>query len=254
MIDLHSHLLPGVDDGSRTVAQSVDVLTRMAGEGIVDIALTPHLEASRILEGPPPAHDEAFAALTQVAPAGIRLHRGAEVMLDRALTPRAIATRRVTLAGSRYLLCEFTRMVSSQAATAALTQVVKAGLVPVLAHPERYQVCSVAMVQRWKELGVKMQVDANTLLKASARGQRARELVTNGLADILAGDNHGDGRSLAVPFDRLVAAGGRTQASLLMKTNPAAMLADRDLQEVKSFELSLPLFTRLKGWLGELGE
>lgn len=68
MIDLHCHLLPGVDDGSRSVQQSVAVLARMAAEGITDVVLTPHLESSRVLEGPPPEHDEAMAALSEQAP------------------------------------------------------------------------------------------------------------------------------------------------------------------------------------------
>lgn len=233
--------------------QAVETLRRLAGEGIREIALTPHLEASQIAEGPPPAHDEAFAALSREAPAEVRLHRGAEVMLDRPLAPRAVASRRVTLGGSRYLLCEFTRMVSAPAATAALTQIVNSGLVPVLAHPERYQVCSAAMVSRWREVGAKMQVDANTLFHPTGRGQRARELLAAGLADILAADNHGDSRSLVDPFHRLVNAGGEAQATLLMIGNPAAILADQELTPVAPLDVKVPLLSRLRGWLGELG-
>ncbi len=253
MIDLHCHLLPGVDDGARTLDQAVETLRRMAAQGIREVALTPHLEASRIGEGPPPAHDEAFAALAHRAPAEVRLHRGAEVMLDRSLTPRAVATRRITLGGSRYILCEFTRMVAGPAATVALGQVVSAGLIPVLAHPERYQACSVGLVAKWRGIGAVMQVDANTLFHPTGRGQRARELVGAGFADILAADNHGDIRSLADPFQRLVAAGGEAAATLLMVTNPAAILADGELTPVEPFELKLPLLSRLKGWLGDLG-
>ena len=53
MIDLHSHLLPAVDDGSRTVEQSVGVLRRMAGLGITDVCLTPHLRANETVDAPP---------------------------------------------------------------------------------------------------------------------------------------------------------------------------------------------------------
>lgn len=254
MIDLHCHLLPGVDDGSRSVAQSVRVLTSMAARGVTAVVLTPHLDASRVLEGPPPAHDEAFAALSAEAPPGIRLYRGAEIMLDRGLTPRTVATRRVTLAGSRYVLVEFTRLVSATAATAALGQVVATGLVPLLAHPERYQICSPSMVEQWRSLGVLMQVDANTLLAASGRGVRARALLAAGLADVLAADNHGDRRSLVEPHQRLVEAGGADVATLLMVSNPAAIVADREPVRVDGFELKVPLLKRLRGWFGEMGE
>lgn len=254
MIDLHCHLLPGVDDGSRSVEQSVQVLAMMAQKGITGVVLTPHLEASRVREGPPPEHDEAFAALSAAAPGGIRLYRGAEIMLDRALTPRVVATRRVTLAGSRYVLVEFMRLVAAQAAAAALTQVVRAGLVPLLAHPERYQVCTPAMVAQWRSIGALIQVDANTLLAASGRGERARDLLAGGLADVLAADNHGDVRTLADPYARLCEAGGEETARVLMVDNPTAIVRDEVPERVEGFEFRVPFLKRLKGWLGELGQ
>ena len=252
MIDLHCHLLPGVDDGSRTVEQSVAVLREWSAAGVREIALTPHLDASRVTEGPPPAHDEAFAALSHAAPPEIRLHRGAEVMLDRPLTPRALATRRITLGGSRYLLVEFTRMVSIQTAATALGQLLDAGLVPLVAHPERYSICSVGLVARWREMGARMQVDATTCFMPTGRGAKARELLASGLADILAADNHGDRRSLADPYRQLGQTGGEAQATLLMVSNPAAILADDELIEVAPFKVKIPLMSRLKGWLGTL--
>jgi hypothetical protein len=55
-----------------------------------------------------------------------------------------------------------------------LSQVVEFGLVPLVAHPERYSCCSVGAVRQWRSLGAKTQVDATTLLASQARGQRAR--------------------------------------------------------------------------------
>lgn len=254
MIDLHSHLLPGVDDGSRSVEQSVAVLTRMAAAGVTDVVLTPHLDASRIHEGPPPEHDEAWATLSPRAPAGIKLHRGAEIMLDRALTARTVSTRRVTLGGSRYVLVEFTRLVAIRAAHTALGQVIKAGLVPLVAHPERYQVCSPEVVKQWRDLGCVTQVDANTLFMPTGRGERARMLVGAGLADVLAADNHGDARSLAEPYRRLVEAGLEETAELLMVTNPTAILADRATELPEAAAVKIPFFQRIRGWFGQVSE
>ncbi len=254
MIDLHCHLLPGVDDGSKTVAHSLAVLARMASEGVTDVVLTPHLEASRVLEGPPPEHDEAMAALVAEVPPGIKLHRGAEIMLDRALTPRTVSTRRVTLAGSRFVLVEFTRQVAGRSAAAALEHVVQAGLVPLVAHPERYLGCSLAMVRNWKGIGALLQVDANTLFAATSRGNRARDLLAHGLADVLAADNHGDARSLLLPWTRLVDSGFEAEARLLMKLNPAAILADGLPEAVPPATMKVSLLTRLKGWVQEVQE
>ena len=91
----------------------------------------------------------------------------------------------------RYILVEFPRLVAAATVSHALAHVVGLGLVPVLAHPERYSCCAVETVTRWRALGGVMQVDATTLLSPRRRGERARRLVA-GLADILAADNHGD--------------------------------------------------------------
>ena len=250
MIDLHSHLLPGVDDGSRSVEQSVEVLRRMADRGLTDVCLTPHLRANETVDAPPARHDEAFAALQAQAPAMPRLHRGAEVMLDRPLPREAERMRRITLGGTRYILVEFPRLVAVDAVTNALTRVRDADLVPILAHPERYSACSVESVTLWRSLGARMQVDATTLHSPQARGQRARQLVAAGMADILAGDNHGDERSVAAGADFLKALDGAAQAELLTVHNPGAILRDQPLSDVPPIAIRRTFTQRLRRLLG----
>jgi protein-tyrosine phosphatase len=250
VIDLHSHLLPGVDDGSRTVEQSVGVLRRMAGLGITDVCLTPHLRAQESANAPPDRHDTAFAALRAEAPDLPRLHRGAEVMLDRPLPLGGDHMRRITLGGTRYLLVEFPRLVSVDAVTNALCRVREAGLTSVLAHPERYSSCSVETVTFWRGLGARMQVDATTLHSPQTRGQRARQLVAAGLADILAGDNHGDERTVAGGADFLRAQDGDEHAELLTVQNPGAILRDQPLADVPPLAIRRSWMQRLRHLLG----
>jgi protein-tyrosine phosphatase len=249
VIDLHSHLLPAVDDGSRSVEQSVKVLTEMAREGVTDVCLTPHLLSGRAEAGPPAAHLRAFEALRAQAPAVPRLHRGAEVMLDRPITRPVALARNVTLAATRYILVEFPRLVAHDTVTNALTQVVELGLIPVLAHPERYSCCSVAAVRQWRGIGARMQVDATTLLASQARGQRARQLVGEGLADILAGDNHGDDRTVATGANFLRAQGGAEQVELLTVGNPAAILKDAATSLVPPLRIRQSWIKRIKSFL-----
>lgn len=246
MIDLHSHLLPAVDDGARTVEQAVRTLRSMAQHGVTDICLTPHLTASQAEAGVPPAHDRAFEALLPAAAESPRLHRGAEVMLDRPLGSAATHDARIRLGGTRYILVEFPRMVAAEAVRNALAHVVAAGLVPVLAHPERYTSCSVETVRRWRALGALMQVDATTLLQVRGRGERARALLAAGLADILAADNHGDTRMLLAAWQLLEEHGGSTQAQLLTTANPAAILQDKPTEDVPPLALKQSLFERLR--------
>jgi protein-tyrosine phosphatase len=249
MIDLHSHLLPAVDDGSRSVTQSVKVLNDMAAHGVTDLCLTPHLRAGQLATAPPRAHDEAYAALQAAAPELPRLHRGAEVMLDRPLPPSAESARRCTIGGTRYILVEFPRMVAYDTVVIALGRVVEAGLLPLLAHPERYTCCSPEAVARWRELGARMQVDATTLLSTQSRGQRARALVSAGLADILAADNHGDDRVIATGRAFLEAQDGADQAELLTVLNPRAILDDGPLSPVPPVVIRRTWMQRLRQML-----
>jgi protein-tyrosine phosphatase len=246
VIDLHSHLLPAVDDGSRSVSQSVKVMKAMAAQGVTDICLTPHLRAGELADAPPRKHDDAFAALQAAAPPLPRLHRGAEVMLDRPLPVRGGNARGSTLGGTRYILVEFPRLVALDTVTMALSRVLESGLLPVLAHPERYTCCSVEAVARWRKLGAFMQVDATTLLSPQSRGHRARALVGAGLADILAADNHGDDRSIATGRQFLEAQDGPAQAELLTVTNPGAILQDGAIKPVPPVEIRRTWMQRIR--------
>ena len=225
------------------------VLFEMARHGVTDVCLTPHLQSGRAEAGPPVAHNRAFEALRAQAPQMPRLHRGAEVMLDRPVTRPVALARNVTLAGTRYILVEFPRLVPYDTISNALKQVVELGLIPILAHPERYSCCSVDAVRRWRALGSKTQVDATTLLTSQARGQRARQLVSEGLADILAGDNHGDDRTVATGARFLRAQEGFDQVDLLVRRNPAAVLEDGEMTPVPPLRIRQSWMSRIKQFL-----
>ena len=237
MIDLHSHLMPAVDDGSRSVEQSLKVMNEMLARGVTDICLTPHVRAGELSKAPPESHEAAYASLHAAAPPLPRLHRGAEVMLDRPLASSGPGIRRFTLGGTRYLLVEFPRMVALDTVSNALGRLVEVGLLPLLAHPERYTCCSPEAVARWRDIGARMQVDATTLLSPQSRGQRARALVSAGLSDIIAADNHGDDRSIATGRQFLEAQDGAEQADLLTRVNPRAILDDAPLTPVPPLEI-----------------
>ena len=246
MIDLHSHLLPGVDDGSRSVQQSVGVLEDMARHGVTDLCLTPHATASKVDQGVPEDHDRAYEALAPHVPSGIRLLRGAEVMLDRPL-PAIVAERRdFTINRTRYILVEFPRLVTPQTVAQAVSHVSALGLIPLIAHPERYACCTPTLVHSWKAGGAVTQVDATTLFLPRTRGERARDLVAHGLADILAADNHGDERSVATAFEAMREQHALLQGELLITRNPRAILHDQEVEPVPPVAVRVSLLERLR--------
>ncbi len=247
MIDLHTHLIPGVDDGSHTVEQSVEVLQRFAAQGVTAVCCTPHLKAS-VLDDP--ACDELDALLgdlVDAAPPVPVLSRGFEIMLD--VRDPKLDDRCLGIAGTRYVLVEFGRLVPADASVEVLKRIVAGGSVPVLAHPERYACCTPELGRRWREAGVVLQVDAITLRAESRRAARARALLEAGCASIVASDNHGDGRSIAAAVEWLEHHGGSFQAELLATENPQAILNDEPVRDVPPLRVRRSLYTKLKDFL-----
>jgi protein-tyrosine phosphatase len=235
-----------VDDGSENLGQSAAVLAKFAEQGVTAVCCTPHLKASEVDRVSEPELERLLSQLKGVCPPTIRLTRGFEIMLD---VPAAAMRRGLALAGTRYVLVEFGRLITAEASVAALGRIAAGGFVPVLAHPERYAVCSVALARHWLQAGAALQVDATTLLADSRRALRARALVEAGAAAIIASDNHGDGRSLLAAVEWLDGHGGSVQAQRLAVDNPAAILEDADLAPVPPMRIRRSWYSMLKSFV-----
>jgi protein-tyrosine phosphatase len=252
VIDIHSHLLPGVDDGSRSLAQSVAVLKELAQAGITDIVVTPHLRAGDIPgkgEEAIRVRDERLAELKTAAPAEVRLHAGFEIMLDGPLPRAVLGDRRYALAGSRYYLVEFPLSVMGHLVADVLQAISAKGLVPIVAHPERYHLCTVRTVDLWRTVGAAIQLDATAITRPTSRGELARRLLRAGLADVLAADNHGDRRSLATGRRFLEEHGAADAAAWLTVENPRAVINDGRLVPVPKAKLRVGLAERMRNWM-----
>jgi protein-tyrosine phosphatase len=243
MIDVHSHLLPAVDDGSPSVEVSVAVLQQFAADGVKRLVCTPHLRASQAPHLDDTVYAENFAALVEAAPPVPVLARGWEIMLD--VPGSDLRAGGLALAGSTAVLVEFPHSGVPTGATAELFRLRMAGIVPVLAHPERYVGCTPTMVREWRQIGIVIQVDALALLAGGPMGALARTLLEEGLADCLASDNHGDARSLAGARTWLQEIGAEEQAHLLTSTNAGRFLAGLPVLPVA--EIAIP-----RGFLGRL--
>jgi protein-tyrosine phosphatase len=222
MIDIHTHLLPGVDDGSPSLEVSIPILQRFADEGVEVVVCTPHLEAGRATRAPHEQYEAIFRELSARAPSGISLLRGWEIMID---VPEVdLSDRRLGLGGSVAVLVEFPRMNVPAAAARELMRLRHSGIIPVLAHPERYWGCTPDMVRAWRDAGAAIQMDASMLLGGPNASKLARALLGEGLVDCIASDNHGDKRSLSGARQWLLEIGADEQAELLTRGNARRML------------------------------
>ena len=244
MIDIHTHLLPGVDDGSPNADHSSMVIERLHGEGVRGIVCTPHLNASRAAEAPFAEHAGLLAQLRERAPAGLVLYSGFEIMLDAGGFD--VSDERLGLGGSRARLVEFPRRGLPPEATEQLLRVRSQGCVPVVAHPERYHGCTSETIATWRELGAVIQCDAMALLGAGPMMEFSRLMLAAGQVDILASDNHGDRRSLAIAAVWMTEIGAELQAGILTSENPALLLAGGPLRPVPPVSFQRGVFERLR--------
>jgi len=243
-IDLHSHLVPGVDDGAATVEEALQSLRALADEGVGTVVTTPHLllpqldtmaAVERELDRHRRAFDELFAAAD--GDDGLpELGLGQEIWAPRAALIRPILEHDgVGLAGTRYLLVEFGFELRGTHAD-VIDEVLEADQRIVIAHPERYHfppgLDPLETIAAWKDQGALLQVNAGSLTghyseSAPGSDRLAWRLVETGLVDLIATDHHGcrrPGVSLRAAYDALVAAGRELQARALLGQAPGRIL------------------------------
>jgi protein-tyrosine phosphatase len=244
LIDLHTHLLPGVDDGSPSVEVSLGVLQRFAAEGVDVVVCTPHLRASQAVKITDATYASIFDTLTAAAPPRPVLKRGWEIMLDVPGVDLTAPT--LTLGGSTAMLVEFPRTGVPLRAIDELQRLRNEGRVPVLAHPERYLGCTLSQVRSWRAQGIVMQIDAIALLAGGRMGEMALALIEEGLADCLASDNHGDARSLSMVREWFVEQDAQEHAALLTEVNPRRLLDNSPVLPVPPVQVRRGLLERLR--------
>ena len=244
MIDVHTHLLPGVDDGSPSLSVSLPILEQFAADGVETVVCTPHLDASRAREAPFDAHLAILESLRAAAPPTPALLSGWEIMLDAPGVD--LRDRRLALGGSTGVLVEFPRMMVPPHAADELFRLRMTGVVPVLAHPERYWGCTTERVEQWRSVGAVIQMDVAGLFGSGPQASLAATLLEQGLVDLFASDTHGDGRSL-VPAKRwLEEIGAQEQADLLTRRNAAHVLHNEPIEPVPPVERRRGMLDRLK--------
>ena len=230
MIDIHCHVVPGVDDGARDTEQALAMLRLAATAGTTDLVATPH--ANEQFSFDPAAVKERLAELQQASGGKPRLHYGCELHLTPENIEDALRfPSRYTMAGSRYLLVEFSDFLIPKTAGEILQRLREAGMRPIVAHPERNPLLRgrLADLAAWVERGCRVQVTGQSLLGRFGRSARAAagEMIGRGLVHFLASDGH-DGKyrppALDETWQAVEQSYGREAAERLLVENPRAVL------------------------------
>jgi protein-tyrosine phosphatase len=233
MFDLHCHILPGLDDGAADLSVSIEMAKAFVADGVTVAACTPHILPGLYLNSGPQIR-QATADLQQVLDREgipLKLVTGA----DNHITPSFVAELRsghlLSLADTRYVLVEPPHHVAPPRLEDLFFNLLVAGFVPILTHPERltwieshYQT-----VQRLAQAGVWMQLTAGSLSGAFGRTPQywSERMLDEGIVHILATDAHdverrppnlGQGREFAAK--RV----GDIEAEHLVVTRPQGVL------------------------------
>jgi protein-tyrosine phosphatase len=231
MIDLHAHILPGLDDGVATVEEACELARRAAADGVTAIAATPHVRED--YPTTPAQMEAAVGALRQklrVADIAVDILPGGEIALDRlSLLDREDLLRFSLAQSGRYLLIEFPYVGWPLALETSLWKVRAAGLVPIIGHPERNR-----EVQERPGLlaplvagGTLVQLTAASLDGRLGRSSQrtARALLKDGAAHLIASDAHGAAVREAGLADAVAAVDDAPLARYLTEEVPAAIVA-----------------------------
>ena len=198
--DLHSHLVPGVDDGARTLEEALESVERMVADGIGRIVTTPHVNASLTrdsgLLGPWLEEvDESWKDLAEQVRLrfpDVELFRGHEVMLD--VPDPDFSDARLRLAGTSFVLVEWPRLQIPPMTEPVIERIVDAGYHPILAHPERYAGIrqDLDCAGAWRNAGAFLQVNHGSFAGryGSDACRVACELLGRGWVDLLSSDFH----------------------------------------------------------------
>ncbi len=263
LIDLHCHMLPGIDDGAKTIEQALAMARLAQADGIRSVVLTPHHlngvylnPADRIRQAV-----SAFKKLTLANGIGVRLLPGSELHLVPELPEALERGQAMTIADrGRAVLVELPVFTVPVGADQILDDLLAMGLTPVIAHPERNRALAASpeRLGDWVDRGCLGQVTAQSCTGAfgSTSQEAARTMIVNGWIHVMASDAHRDRRripQLSLGRDMVARWTSPELARLLVRTHPKALITGQDVDRSLLAKALAPLQRQPRSWWRPFG-
>jgi protein-tyrosine phosphatase len=243
LIDIHSHVLYGLDDGPRAFEESLAMIRMAAAHGTTVLVATPHASPEFRFQPELIAQrlTELATELAQASSAAIELYSGCDFHLSYDNIQDAIENpEKYTINHKNYLLVEFSDLLIFRNTPEIFARLSGAGMIPVITHPERNGLLRQRLeeIAAWVESGALVQVTAQSL--TGHFGRRATEfcrlLLDRGLVHFIASDGH-DCEHRPPCMDRgrawLAENYGDAVSERLCVTNPRAAVAGTPLEAAK---------------------
>lgn len=231
MVDIHSHILPSLDDGSPDLETSVAMARLAAGHGTTDIVASPHCDFHYSFD--PSVVEAGIEELHRACGGAVRIHYGCDFHLHYENVQDAVAhPAKYAVNHQRYLLVELSELLAIRGTEQALRQLMAAGLFVIITHPERNGILrrQLGVLASWVEEGIFLQITAQSLFGAFGRNAKrcALDLLRRGLVHFVASDGHDLRRRpprLDQAFEWVREEFGQAAAARLFVDHPTAVLS-----------------------------
>ena len=242
MIDIHNHLIPGIDDGSDSLALSRELIKGAIEEGITDICITPHF----MKHGPYRVKKKELKVLFEqlkndCSDLDVNLYLGNELYIDRELDELLINDEICSLNDSKYVLIEFPfeeyrREYDEYLYNVSLNYQI------IIAHPERYSYVRKDhnFVDRWLREGYYLQSNSTFIYSRESK-KAVFDFISKGKLSFVASDAHNEYRPLSLigAYDLITRKFSKETANLLMDVNPMRVIKDQAIQKVLAIKKRL---------------
>lgn len=244
MIDLHVHMLPYLDDGASSMAESIAMARLAVDSGVKAMVVTPHSNQIKRFEN---FYDDSlvkifndFSKEIEKEMLDLRIYLGMEIFASDDIIEKIINQRVISLDKTKYYLIEFAFNEHPQYMTTILKKILKIGKIPIIAHPERY-VCihrEPWLVYDWLKLGCLSQINKDSILGGFGTTVKitAKKLLKYNLGSIVASDGHNSiyrQTNMDEIQDYLELNYGINYARKLLYLNPKAVIEDKNISFIK---------------------
>ncbi|MDO4649292.1 MAG: capsular biosynthesis protein [Eubacteriales bacterium] len=197
LYDIHCHFVPGVDDGSDSIEESLWLLEQEYNDGVRTILVTPHFRYE-MFEPPMDLVKKQFRLLKEASSqkfgSSLRLYLGCELHISQDMTDQLDEGNRLTLANSDYVLTEFSTYDSKNTIREHVQKLTNRGYFPIIAHIERYESVfgDYEFMKQLRSLGAKIQINADSVCGVDGFSMKryTKKLMKNNLVDYIASDGH----------------------------------------------------------------
>ena len=233
LVDIHSHIIYDVDDGAKTIDDSIKTIELLDKLNIRKVICTPHIchgSSEHIIK-----IKDNYLKLKGIAKQkNIDLYLGTEILLTSETTNLLLKKRLRSLEGKKYVLVEFKRNedMEEDKAISLLEDIIDIGYKPILAHPELYNnYRNIKFLNKLKERGILLQLDASSILRSKTPSKIykfSKKLLKERMIDIVASDNHSNEKrnynTYKKAYDVINKKFGDEYTELLFSINPNEVL------------------------------